>query len=334
MMDFATYLAEHAPLPDAAIRAGMRRFIARVEEGAPVSDADFARGMAGHAVAEHAAAANAQHYELPAAFFAFFLGPRRKYSCCYYPQGNEDLAAAEVAALAQTCVHAGLADGQRILEMGCGWGSLSLWMAEQYPAARITAVSNSASQRLYIQGVARARGLTNLDVVTADANVFVPDGVFDRIVSVEMFEHMANWRPLLARLADALTPQGRLFLHIFTHPNRPSHYETGDGNWMAQHFFTGGIMPSTGLIRQFPDLFEVEQDWTWDGTHYQRTAEQWLVNFDANQAALTPILHNVYGRHAGLWRRRWRMFLLATAESFGHDGGRVWGIHHYRLRRS
>ena len=331
MMELATWLAEHGVLPDAAIRVGMRRFIAAIETAPPVDEAAFARGMDAHAIAEHTAVANAQHYELPAAFFACFLGPRRKYSCCHYSAGIETLAEAEDIALADTCAHAGLADGQRILEMGCGWGSLSLWMAEHYPAARITAVSNSASQRRHIQAVAGAHGLANLEVVTADANSFMPQGRFDRIVSVEMFEHMANWRPLLARLRDALTPEGRLFLHIFTHRDRPSRYGADDDNWMARHFFTGGIMPSPGLIRHFADLFAVEESWRWSGAHYQRTAEQWLANFDAARPAIDPILHNVYGGDAALWARRWRMFLMATAESFGHDQGRVWGVNHYRL---
>jgi cyclopropane-fatty-acyl-phospholipid synthase len=331
MMDLAINLAERAPLPDAIIRAGMRRFIAGIEEQPATPDREFARQMASHAIAEQTGAANAQHYELPPDFFVRFLGPQRKYSCCLYPKACESLAEAEELALAETAAHAGLCDGQDILELGCGWGSLSLWMARHYPRARITAVSNSAPQRLYIQDQARALGLPNLTVITADMNSFALQSQFDRVVSVEMFEHMANWQPLLARIRLWLRPQGRLFLHIFAHRNRASRYEAGGGNWMAQHFFTGGIMPTPGLIRQFPDLFSVEQEWRWSGAHYQRTAEQWLENFDTNQAAIAPVLRQVYGADAAIWRRRWRMFLLATAESFGWDAGQVWGIHHYRL---
>ena len=330
-MSIAIALAERGLLPDWAIRAGMRSFIAGIEKQPGMTDAQFAREMAARAIAEQTDAANAQHYELPPEFFAQFLGPNRKYSCCLYPRGAESLAQAETVALAQTCDHAGLADGQDILELGCGWGSLSLWMASRYPKARITAVSNSAPQRLYIEAQARVRGLFNLTVITADMNVFAATGAFDRVVSVEMFEHMANWQPLLARIRTWLKPQGRLFLHIFTHPSRPVRYEHGDGNWMAQHFFTGGIMPTPGLIAQFPDLFTVEEEWRWSGAHYQRTAEQWLRNFDAHRAAIDPILQSVYGADARVWRGRWRMFLLATAESFGWDKGRVWGIHHYLL---
>ena len=330
-MDASIALAEKGLLPDWAIRAGMRAFIAEIEKHSGMSDAEFARDMAARAIAERTDAANAQHYELPPEFFTRFLGPHRKYSCCLYPTGHESLGEAEALALIETCDHADLLDGQDVLELGCGWGSLSLWMASRYPRSRVTAVSNSAPQRLYIEEQARARGLANLTVITADMNGFAPSGHFDRIVSVEMFEHMANWQPLLARIRTWLKPQGRLFLHIFTHPSRPVRYEQGDGNWMAEHFFTGGIMPTAGLIRQFPDLFTVEWEWRWDGSHYERTANQWLENFDANRAAIDPILQRVYGNDARLWRNRWRMFLLATAESFGWDRGQVWGVHHYRL---
>jgi cyclopropane-fatty-acyl-phospholipid synthase len=322
MSAIATFLAEHTPLPDVLIRSGMRNFISSVV---------FAGQMAGYAIAEHTDAANAQHYELPPEFFTAFLGPNRKYSSCLYPSGFESLGEAEAIALAETCAHAGLADGQEILELGCGWGSLSLWMAAHYPGARIVSVSNSAPQRLYIEGQAKARGLTNLTVLTCDMNVFHPAERFDRVVSVEMFEHMANWRPLLERVHTWLKPQGRLFLHIFTHPSRPSHYAQDESNWMARHFFTGGIMPSIGLIRQYPDLFTVEEEWRWSGTNYYRTAMQWLENFDANRAQIDPILRSVYGPEASVWRRRWRMFFLATAESFGFDQGRRWGLSHYRL---
>lgn len=331
MVELAISMAERGLLPDSLIQAGMRRFMAMLERQPSVSDADFVRQMDMRAIAEHADTANAQHYELPPEFFAAFLGPRRKYSCCWYPTGEETLAQAEELALTETAAHAGLADGQRILELGCGWGSLSLWMAERFPGARITAVSNSAPQRLYIEAQAKDRGLSNLGIVTADMNTFMPQGGFDRIVSVEMFEHMANWRPLLERLRASMTPDGRLFLHIFTHRDRPSYYAPDDDNWMARHFFTGGIMPSIGLPRQFPELFAVEQEWRWRGTHYQRTALHWLKNYDTNRAVILPILGQVYGVKAPLWNQRWRMFLLATAESFGYGEGRVWTVSHYRL---
>jgi len=333
----ATALAEHCPLPDFLIRAGMRRVIAANDRQLtlPGTDAEFARAMGAYAIAEHADAANRQHYELPPEFFALFLGPRRKYSSCLYPTGCESLAEAETIALAETLAHAGVKDGEEILELGCGWGSLSLFMAEKFPAARITSVSNSAPQRLYIEAQARARGLTNLVVVTADMNDFATQKAFDRVVSVEMFEHMANWRTLLTRVKFWLKPEGRLFLHIFTHRHRPARYDWRDPeDWMGRHFFTGGIMPTVGLIRQFGDLFSVEEEWRWSGLHYQRTALQWLAQFDARRDQIDPILRHVYGAEAALWRRRWRMFFLATAESFGFNQGESWGVNHYRLRPS
>jgi len=304
----------------------------RLDAEAP-SDPLFARRMAGRPIALATEAANRQHYELPADFFAHILGPRRKYSSCLWAPGVRNLAEAEAAALAETCAHADLADGQEILELGCGWGSLSLWMAERYPAARITAVSNSASQRAFIEAEVQRRGLGGLRVVTADMNDFATDARFDRIVSVEMFEHMSNWRALLGRACGWLRPDGRLFLHVFAHRSRPYSFEADDeADWIAQHFFTGGVMPSHGLIRQFPDLFAVETDWRWSGDHYRRTAAAWLANYDANAGAIGAILHEVYGEAAPLWRRRWRLFFLATAGLFGAAGGDVWGVSHYRLR--
>jgi cyclopropane-fatty-acyl-phospholipid synthase len=331
----AASLAERAPLPDFVIRAGMRRVIAANDRqiAPPGTDAAFAQSMSERPIAEHADLANRQHYELPPEFFALFLGPRRKYSSCLYPTGTESLAQAEMLALAETCSHAGLRDGQEILELGCGWGSLSLTMAEKFPTARITAVSNSVPQRDTIEKRARERGLGNLTVITSDMNDFATSKVFDRVVSVEMFEHMANWRALLSRVRGWLEPDGRLFLHVFTHRHRPARYDGRDPeDWMGQHFFTGGIMPTPGLIRQFPDLFSVEEEWRWSGAHYQRTALDWLQAFDANRAGIDPILTRVYGSQAAVWRRRWRMFFLATAESFGFKNGEAWGVNHFRLR--
>ena len=336
----ATLAAERAPIPDALTRLGVGYMVARARrrlaaEPTRPDEADqaFARGMPAHPIAENTAEANAQHYEAPAAFFRLILGPRLKYSSCLYEAGATTLAEAEERALEETCAHADLADGQAILELGCGWGSLSLWMAERYPGSTIVSVSNSHSQRAAIEAAAQARGLANLTVVTADMNDFRPAAGFDRIVSVEMFEHMSNWRGLLERAALWLEPGGRLFLHVFTHKDRPYRFDTADrDDWIAQHFFTGGLMPSHGLIGQFPDLFEVEAEWRWSGDHYRRTANDWLANFNRNAAAVGAVLNDVYGADAELWRRRWRLFFLATAGLFGDQGGDVWGVSHYRLK--
>jgi len=337
LAEAAILAAERAPLPDALTRLGVGYLVGRTRRrlaaAPPTADAAFARDMIVRPIAENTAEANAQHYEVPAAFFRQVLGPRLKYSSALFEGPDDTLALAEERALAETCAHADLADGQHILELGCGWGALTLWMAERYPAARITAVSNSASQRAAIEAMARQRGLANVQVVTADMNDFAPQGRFDRIVSVEMFEHMANWRGLLERARGWLNRDGRLFLHVFTHRDRPYRFNAADrADWIAQHFFTGGIMPSHGLIRQFPDLFAVEAQWRWSGDHYRRTAEAWLANFDHSAAAIDPILAEVYGRDADLWKRRWRLFFLATAGLFGDRGGDVWGVSHYRLR--
>jgi cyclopropane-fatty-acyl-phospholipid synthase len=327
---------EATPLPDPLTRAGIEFLVGTRRRSlalTPNRDAAFARAMAGHPIAEHPDAANAQHYELPPRFFELTLGPRRKYSCCLYPTGHETLAEAEILALAETVAHADLADGQTILELGCGWGSLTLVMAKRFPRARIVAVSNSAPQRHHIEAQARAAGIANLQVITADMNDFEPTGCFDRIVSIEMFEHMANWQRLLGRARGWLAPAGRLFLHVFSHRSHPYRFDTADPtDWIAQHFFTGGIMPSHGLIGHFPESFEVEEQWRWSGRHYQRTAEDWLARFDANQAEIDAVLRDVYGDQARLWRRRWRLFYLATAGLFGHAEGREWGVSHYRLR--
>jgi cyclopropane-fatty-acyl-phospholipid synthase len=329
--------AERVPLPDVVIRAAIQLFCARtatkLANADAASDAAFARQMAAQAIAEHADAANAQHYEVPSAFFGHVLGPNRKYSSCFYKEEVSTLQEAEEEALRQTVEHADLADGQSILELGCGWGSLSLWMARQFPASRIVAVSNSHSQRRYIEGEAASRGLNNLRVTTADMNVFASDARFDRIVSVEMFEHMMNWRQLLTRVRSWLAPDGRVFMHIFTHRAGAYLFDRADReDWIAQHFFTGGVMPSHHLIRQFADLFEVEKEWRWSGEHYRRTALDWLANFDAHRDAIEAVLQGVYGDDTALWMRRWRWFFLATAGLFGHADGSEWGVSHYRMK--
>jgi cyclopropane-fatty-acyl-phospholipid synthase len=328
--------AERVPLPDVVIRTGIQhlcsRTATRLAGGDAESDAVFAQQMAAHAIAENTAEANAQHYEVPAAFFARVLGPNRKYSSCYYKEPVSTLQEAEEEALRQTIEHAELADGQSILELGCGWGSLSLSMARQFPQAAITAVSNSQSQREFIEAEARVRGLDNLTVITQDMNRFEPGGQFDRIVSVEMFEHMMNWRELLTRVRSWLAPHGCLFMHIFTHRSGTYLFDRTDReDWIAQHFFTGGVMPSHHLIRQYADLFKVEKEWRWSGVHYRRTALDWLANFDGNRDEIEKILRTVYGSDTALWMRRWRWFFLATAGLFGYADGSEWGVSHYRM---
>jgi len=338
MINLATAAAERLPLPDSIMRFGINLLIGRTASQlavtTPGADAAFAAESQGFPIATHVDDANAQHYELPPGFFGLVLGPRRKYSSCLYEDGAGDLESAEISALVGTCRNADLQDGQNILELGCGWGSLGLWMAEHYPASRGVAVSNSASQRGYIEGEAEARGLHNLRVVTAVMNEFSTEETFDRVVSVEMFEHMSNWPRLLERVHGWLRPDGRVFVHVFAHRTTPYRFDpSNEADWIAQHFFTGGVMPSHGLMDHASTLFEVEESWRWSGEHYRRTAEDWLANYDRHKKAIMVLLQEVYGNEAQVWERRWRLFFLATSGLFGYKGGDEWGVSHYRLRR-
>lgn len=333
----AVHMFETAPVPDVLRRKAIGMLVASTSRQLRTSPAEatahFAEAMRLRPIAEHTAAANAQHYEVPAAFFRQCLGPRFKYSCCRYEGPADTLQQAEDLALAETCANAGLADGQRILELGCGWGSLTLWMAEHYPKAHITAISNSNSQREHIETQARARGFNNLSVVTADANVFEASGQFDRIVSVEMFEHMSNWRALLEKCRGWLVEDGRMLIHVFSHQHAPYRFDPANrDDWVAQYFFSGGVMPSRDLARHFPDLFTVEREWWWNGKNYERTALDWLANFDANIDAIRPVLKRTYGRESRVWETRWRLFFLATAGLFAHANGDEWGVVHHLLK--
>jgi cyclopropane-fatty-acyl-phospholipid synthase len=323
-------LAERGWLPDAVLRAGIRRMLrGRLEDldGQTAGERDrLLHAMRLSPVALAADAANAQHYEVPKEFFAHVLGPRRKYSACLFESADDDLAAAEERMLALTCARAGIEDGMRVLDLGCGWGSLTLWLAELFPRARILAVSNSKSQREHVVGECARRGLERVEVITADVNHFEPDGRFDRVVSVEMFEHARNWERLLARVASWLEPEGRLFVHVFCHRSTPYAFEArGASDWMARHFFTGGLMPSADLLAEFDRDLRIEERWGVPGGHYARTAEAWLANLDAARESVLPIL----GSERAF--RRWRLFFLACAELFAFRGGAEWHVLHARL---
>lgn len=335
--------AEQGRLPDRVVRSGIRHLLRQRLAELHSSDAEAGARITQELLAQMRAAelaplpekANEQHYEVPADFFAQVLGPHRKYSSCHWPPGVDTLAEAEAAALASTCDRAGLQDGQRVLELGCGWGSLSLWMAERYPNSWITALSNSQSQRAYIEAQALARGLSNLRVLTRDINRFDTDERFDRVVSVEMFEHLRNWPRAFAQVARWLQPGGRFFMHVFAHREAPYAFEVRDeSDWMSRHFFSGGMMPSDDLALQCQDDLRLLQRWRWDGRHYQRTAAAWLANMDAGQATLMPLLAATYGAdQAGLWWQRWRLFFMAVEELFGHADGQQWWVSHYLFER-
>jgi cyclopropane-fatty-acyl-phospholipid synthase len=342
----AIQLAEGGWVPDPLLRWGIRRACARrlreeARRRGGVDDAqataEIVRDLGRADIALVPALANAQHYEVPAAFFQRVLGPRLKYSCGWWGDGIANLANAEAAALDRTIANAGVVDGMRILELGCGWGSLSLWMAANYPGARITAVSNSNTQRLHIEQQAAARGLRNLDVITCDVNLLVlpPGAPFDRVVSVEMFEHMRNYRALLQRVASWMAPAATLFVHIFTHREFAYPFEVrDDSDWMARHFFTGGIMPSDDLLLYFQDDVVLREHWRVPGWHYRLTSEAWLRNMDRNRATLMPILARTYGEAQALrWWVYWRVFFMSCAELWGYAGGREWLVSHYLFEK-
>jgi len=334
---------EQGLVPDFVVRQGIRRLLARRLADIHESDCETAaetetavlRQMDSGPIALVPDLANEQHYEVPAAFFREVLGPRFKYSACHWGEGGSDIEQAESQALEITCARAGLADGQDILELGCGWGSLSLWMAERYPGSRITAVSNSGSQREFIEGRASAAGRTNLQVITADMNHFEPDGHFDRVVSVEMFEHMRNWRHLFDRVHGWLRPGGRFFLHVFCHRSTPYFFvDEGPSDWMSRHFFSGGLMPSDQLPLRFQERLRLLERWRWNGRPYERTLNAWLARMDQRRSRILPILAETYGSsNAEVWFQRWRVFFMACAELFGYDKGRQWWVGHYLMER-
>jgi len=327
-------LLEKDLLPDRLVRIGIRRLLAeRIrDEQSRYDPAAYVADLKTRPIAEQTAAANAQHYEVPTAFYQFCLGPRLKYSGCLYPTGSETLDEAEEQMLALYVERGGFADGQTILELGCGWGSLTLYLAEKFPRARLTGVSNSRTQKAPIDAEAKRRGLSNVTIVTCDMNVFeAAPGRFDRVVSIEMFEHMKNYQRLLANIARWLKPGGRLFVHIFTHARFSYHFVPRDSSdWMARHFFTGGQMPAHDLLSHFQDDLRLLQDWKVPGTHYQQTAEHWLQNMDAHRDKILPLFATTYGaRDVTKWWAYWRTFYLSCAELWGYRDGTEWLVSHY-----
>ena len=341
--DFFIHQAEAGLLPDRVIRMGIRRLLRRrlgelaqhPEQSEGEQLASFMSQLQAHAITEETDAANRQHYELPPSFFVEVLGPRLKYSSALWDQGIGNLAEAEERMLQVTADRAEIRAGMNILELGCGWGSLTLFMATTFPTVHITAVTNSALQAEYIRSQCHRLGLQNVRVVKSDVAEFHSERQFDRIVSVEMFEHVRNYQDLFARVHDWLAPGGKLFVHIFAHTDQPYLFEDrGQADWMARHFFSGGTMPSHGLLPACRGKMELERDWRINGSHYARTLEAWLDNLDRREAQVRFLLGQHYpAGDADIWLQRWRMFFMACAELFAFDKGNAWGVSHYRFRK-
>jgi len=337
-MGRAIEAAEQGALPDWLIRATIRRLCAkraREERAAGRTGVEFAEIMTSASIATHTELANEQHYEVPTELFQRVLGPAMKYSACVFEDPDQPLEQAELDTLALTCERAQIEDGMKILDLGCGWGSFTAYVAERYPRCEITAVSNSATQRAFIEARCAQPGWAPVEVVTADAANFDPGrGRFDRVVSVEMFEHMRNWGVLFDRIAAALAPGGAMFLHVFCHAEHPYFFEDeGSSDWMARNFFSGGIMPSFDLPTRIKSGLEVEEQWRVDGRDYALTLRRWLERLDAARSEVEPVLGLELG--PGAARRavqRWRMFFMACEELFAFDQGREWFVGHYRLR--
>lgn len=334
-------------VPEPLIRIGIRQMLKQKLKDLASLDGNlphvrtqlFAEELKTYPIAIETDSANTQHYEVPSEFFELILGPRMKYSCCLfeddYANERTSLAISEERMLNLTCRRADIQPGQRILDLGCGWGSFSIFAASEFPGVRITAVSNSQSQRLFIEGRARDLGLNNIEVITKDVNYLdFPPGSFDRVVSIEMFEHAKNYESLLSNIAKWLDDDGKLFVHIFTHKVHQYHYGESQDDWLARYFFSGGMMPSHSLLYAFQDDLEIEDSWKIDGRNYQITAEAWLQNMSRNRKKLLKIIAATYGaEQATRWWVYWRLFFLACAELWGYSNGSEWIVSHYRFHR-
>lgn len=341
LMQIAESLLERNAAPDWITRIGIRRLLAerlREEAGATIEEEmrhkmEMIQALNSEQIAIEQEKANEQHYEVPSEFFVYTLGKRMKYSSCYYESADASLDAAEESMLRLYCQRAGLTNGMSVLDLGCGWGSLTLYIAENYPQCKITGLSNSWTQRKFIEEEARKKKLSNVRIVTTDVSkVERIDGsnTFDMLFCIEMFEHMKNYGALLKKMSHWMHRHSRLFVHIFCHNKYIYNFETeGATNWMGRYFFTGGTMGSDDVLHFFQDDVKLVDRWRVDGRHYAQTSEHWLQNMDRNMNNIRPILRSAYGEHATKWEAYWRTFFLAVAELFGYNNGQEWHVAHY-----
>lgn len=330
-------LVEKGRVPDVLTRFGIRTLCKqrlKKETNNFKSDTALASlldSMAGSPLALNTADANEQHYEVPTAFYDLTLGEHKKYSCCLFEPNVHNLSTAEEKMLELSVSRAEVEDGMEILELGCGWGSLTLWLGRHFPNSKITAISNSTTQKAYIDNKASDLGITNIEVVTCDMNDFVTDRTFDRILSIEMFEHMRNYELLFERIAGWLKPDGKLWFHIFCHRTMPYFFQDdGEADWMARNFFTGGIMPSWDLPTQIKSPLALENRWAVNGEHYAKTSRAWLNLLDDNAEAVRRVFDESDDpTDSTILINRWRMFFMAVEELFAYNQGREWFVGHY-----
>ncbi|MEO6882976.1 MAG: class I SAM-dependent methyltransferase [Bacteroidia bacterium] len=337
-------LLEKNLIPDFLIRKGIRDLLKQRLQEENKGDTELQQEhfkqlieeLKNSPIAINTIDANEQHYEVPTRFYELCLGKNLKYSSGYWKNNVRDIDQSEDDMLQLTCERADLKNGQHVLELGCGWGSLSLFMAHKFPESNFTVVSNSNTQKLHIDGEAKKRNILNLQVITADMNVFEIDKTFHRIISVEMFEHMRNYEKLLEKINRFLKADGKLFVHIFTHKEYAYKFEVKDeSDWMSKYFFTGGIMPSDHLLFYFNSHLKVCKHWHVNGKHYQKTSEAWLQNMDKNQTEILALFSNTYGKENALkWIVYWRIFFMSCAELWGFNNGNEWLVSHYLLEKN